>query len=207
MSALAACGNEEDTQEPQKTTEQMPETEDTTNVEEAEEQEDTDEIDEIEEDMAEPTVEGEYAMLMPESEGDLEEEPTVLANLQMITEEYASVVQEYEQDWLDIWSGIVTMDPETEELKGYFLLVNDMDEDVRNVTFTISLINEATEEPLFEKIDVSLSEEEYGIWEDQTVMPFSVNIPQETEEEVMNFMKKGEQGVPLLENMEYDTVE
>jgi molybdopterin converting factor small subunit len=150
---------------------------------------------------------GEFELLVPEAEPDLQENPTNLVHLQMITDNYAAMVRDYEQDWMDIWSGMVTVDPETNEMQGYFLLVNDLGEDVQDLSFTLGLLNETTGEMIIEGVDVSLPAEEYGVWEDQTVMPFSIAFPDELSDEIMMFMEQEHQGIPVTENLEYESAE
>lgn len=125
----------------------------------------------------------------------------------MITEQYAPMVREYEQDWMDIWTGMVTMDPETEEAIGYFMLVNDTGEDLQDITFTLSLQDDTNDVTVLENLDIQLSADEYGVWEDGSVMPFSVDIPEEAMDDIMVLMEQDAQGIPIVEDLEYETAE
>lgn len=150
---------------------------------------------------------GEYEMIIPEGDPHLAENPGNLANLQMISDQYASMVQEYEQNWMDIWTGMVSMDGESENMVGYFMLVNDTGEDFRNLSFTLSLLDQTNDVMVFENMEITLSEEDYGVWEDGTVMPFSVEIPDDAFDAVMVLMEGQAQGIPVTENLEYETVD
>lgn len=160
-----------------------------------------------EEEEADPAAEGEFELLLPEAETMLEENSSTLSNLQMITEQYAPMVREYEQDWMDIWTGMVTMDPETEEAIGYFMLVNDTGEDLQDITFTLSLQDDTNDVTVLENLDIQLSADEYGVWEDSSVMPFSVDIPEEAMDDIMVLMEQDAQGIPVVEDLEYETAE
>lgn len=150
---------------------------------------------------------GEYEMLVPEGDPHLTDNPSNLANLQMISDQYASMVQEYEQNWMDMWTGMVSMDGDGESMVGYFMLVNDTGEDFRNLSFTLGLMDQTNDVMIFEDMEITLSEEDYGIWEDGTVMPFSVEIPEDAYDEVMVLMEGQAQGIPVTENLEYEPVD
>lgn len=102
-----------------------------------------------------------------------------------------------------IWSALATQ--EEEQWIAWFVVVNRLGMDIKNIDTTFSFENEMGE-VLVEDYSIRLSEEEYGVIENGAIVPFQVIIPEESQEDFMDVLTYIH-AWPVVDTFEYEVTE
>ncbi|MFC6464107.1 DUF6612 family protein [Marinilactibacillus sp. GCM10026970] len=102
-----------------------------------------------------------------------------------------------------IWSALATQ--EEDQWIAWFVVVNRLGMDIKNIDTTFSFENEMGE-VLVEDYSIQLSEEEYGVIGNGAIVPFQVMIPEESQEDFMDVLTYIH-AWPVVDTFEYEVME